>query len=514
MPFHDLNLQYTPGTPPSSISHTLAFAAELGYLTVALNTSITGKVPSQPPTVPTSSLTVPPGMTVLTRLTLTVSDTSQNHRLSALQSTYDLLALRPTNEKALQLCCSTLQCDLISIDFSQRLPFVLKFKTVSSALQRGVRFEINYSPGISGGSDARRNLIAGATALIRASRSRGIILSSEASNALGLRGPHDVINLACVWGLSQERGKEGICEETDKVVRLARLKRETYRGVVAVVDHGQFEHKTTNASKRFIAAKAEPPKGEDRQEDMPEQHGARLVNGTDLKRKASSSSLNSPSTGTQPTDAAGKPLSKRELKRRAKKARFEASQTSGKGSSSQPEGPSALEDVSDSDDDDKSEDVSAKDDDGTGVLLLSSTLLVELSVWAELLAAVIGDSGSGSDEVSAELELKLELVEWSELTGVPTLSDDVPAPGTDDVDDDVAGVVTAGAAAAASAGAVTPVWNAETAGIELSPGESAPDAVVRIGALLHRRLSHQFVQHALLVWTISLETVRLMLSSG
>ncbi|RMD42614.1 hypothetical protein DV735_g2501, partial [Chaetothyriales sp. CBS 134920] len=324
MPYHDLNLQIAQGTAPSTVSHTLAFAAELGYSTVALSTSITGKLPAQPTTVPTSNLTVPLGMTVLTRLTVTVSDTSQNHRLSSLQSAYDLLALRPTNEKALQLCCSTLQCDLISIDFSQRLPFVLKFKTVSSALQRGVRFEINYSPGISGGSDARRNLIAGATTLIRAARGRGMILSSEASNALGLRGPHDVMNLACMWGLSQERGKEGVCEEADKVVSLARLKRESYRGVVAVVDQGHIDHKATEGSELLITAKAESPKREDRQEGMPGSQTTRLVNGTDLKRKASSTSLNLPNTGTQATDSAGKTLSKRELKRRAKKARFEA----------------------------------------------------------------------------------------------------------------------------------------------------------------------------------------------
>ncbi|RMZ88791.1 hypothetical protein DV736_g3977, partial [Chaetothyriales sp. CBS 134916] len=331
MPYHDLNLHYAQGTHPSTTSHTLAFAAELGYLTVALSTSVTGKLSSQPPPVPTSNLTVPPGMTVLTRLTLTVSDTSHNHRLSSLQSTYDLVALRPTNEKALQLCCSTLPCDIISIDFSQRLPFVLKFKTVSSALQRGIRFEINYSPGISGGSDARRNLIAGATALIRAVRSRGLILSSEANNALGLRAPHDVINLACVWGLSQERGKEGVCEEADKVVRLARLKRETYRGVVAVINDGRIEPNATTISEQSMAtAKADAPKSEGRQEDMPEPRTARLINGTDLKRKASSTSLDSPSLVARATDQAEKPLSKRELKRRAKKARFDANQAANK----------------------------------------------------------------------------------------------------------------------------------------------------------------------------------------
>ena len=232
MPFHDLNVVYKPGD--SGLAQTLSFLAELEYSVVALSLSVTGKLPAAPE--PIELPDAPRGMTLLTRLDLTVSDPSQNHRLASLQSAYSLIALRPTTEKALQLCCGSLECDIISLDLSTRLPFILKFKTVASALQRGVRFEICYSPGISGGSDARRNLITGATSLIRATRGRGIIISSDAKNALGCRGPWDVINLAQIWGLNQERGKEAVCEEAGKVTRLAKMKRESFRGVIHVVD--------------------------------------------------------------------------------------------------------------------------------------------------------------------------------------------------------------------------------------------------------------------------------------
>lgn len=237
MPFHDLNIPHDPNG--QDISRTLAFHADLGFTQVAIALPITGKIPATPPPLPLDSITIPKSVSVLTRLTLHIHDPSQNHRLAQLQSACDLLALRPTTEKALGLCCNSLECDLISLDFSVRLPFVLKFKTVASALQRGIRFEICYSPGITGGSEARRNLISGATALIRATRGRGIIISSEARSALGLRGPWDVINLAVVWGMSPERGKEAICDEARKVVQLARLKRESYRGVVDVVYGGE-----------------------------------------------------------------------------------------------------------------------------------------------------------------------------------------------------------------------------------------------------------------------------------
>jgi ribonuclease P/MRP protein subunit RPP1 len=49
-----------------------------------------------------------------------------------------------------------------------------------------------------------------AASLIRATRGRGIIISSEARKAVGVRAPFDVMNLATLWGLSQEKGREAV----------------------------------------------------------------------------------------------------------------------------------------------------------------------------------------------------------------------------------------------------------------------------------------------------------------
>jgi len=291
MPFYDLNVPHD--SDARNLSRTIAFHAELGFTQIAIALSITGKIPTTPPPVPLESITVPKSVSLLTRLTLHIHDPSQNHRLAQLQSAYNLIALRPTTEKALGLCCNSLECDLISLDFSVRLGYPLRFKTVASALQRGIRFEICYSPGITGGSDARRNLIGGTAALIRATRGRGIIISSEARSALGLRGPWDVINLAVVWGINQERGKEAICEEARKVLQLARLKRESYRGVVDIVFGGE--------------------KVEDVAKNKDE---TRLMNGT--KRKAIDIS-----GGVSQTEEAGneRTLSKGQMKRLKKQQR-------------------------------------------------------------------------------------------------------------------------------------------------------------------------------------------------
>ena len=323
MPFHDLNVPYT--TNHEDLSHTLAFHAELGYSVVAVSLPVAEKLPPSPQEIPVSSLTIPKTMkTVLTRLTLTISDTTQNHRLTQFSPAYNILALRPTTEKTLQLCCISLECDLISLDLSQRLTYNIKFKMVSSALQRGIRFEICYSPAIqaSGNSDARRNLISGATQLTRATRGRGIILSSEAKSALGVRGPHDVINLAQIWGLGQERGKEALCEEAEKVVRLAGMKRTSFRGVVDIIDGGG---------------------GASVEKDMPGPGRGQQVQvvGKGVKRKASSASV---TAATSQQDQTGttedKPISKRQMKKRAKLAKMEAG-SGGSGNGTGPDGAGA-----------------------------------------------------------------------------------------------------------------------------------------------------------------------------
>lgn len=311
MPYHDLNLVYHGLAQTAELQQTLLFAVGLGYSVVALAVSISGKLPSTLPSVPTSTFKKPANLILLSRLTLTISDTSQNHRLSSLQSQYDLLVLRPTNDKSFQLCCTSLECDLISLDLSQRLPFILKFKTVSAAMQRGIRFEICYSPGIGGGTDAKRNVISGATSLIRATRGKGIILSSEARSALGLRGPHDVINLAQVWGLGQERGKEGVCEDAGRVVMLAGLKRDTYRGIVSIVKETRPATKVGEENVASVVGVEET--------GGPVQASSFVsVNG--IKRKASETSLNA----VVHNAAIDPPVSKREMKRRAKKARSDA----------------------------------------------------------------------------------------------------------------------------------------------------------------------------------------------
>lgn len=307
--FYDLNVQWTPNA--NDLSRTLAFLAErmthpavasdhadashtVGYNAVALNITLTGKFPTDltcriPDPLP---FTPPPNLTIYRRCTLQINEPVANSRLNALAANYDILALRPTDEKSFQNACMTLDCDLVSLDLSQRLGFFFKFKTVAEAIKRGVPIEINYAQALLGDAEAKRNLISNCIQLMRATRNRGIVISSECKRALGCRGPWDVVNLAAVWSLPQDRAYEAVSKLARAVLATAKLRRTSYRGVVDIVHAGE-------------RPTVEPPAGKKPDEK-------KIVG---KKRKiADVDPVSETPNGEQP-------ISKREQKRRAKAAR-------------------------------------------------------------------------------------------------------------------------------------------------------------------------------------------------
>ncbi|KAK4550192.1 hypothetical protein LTR36_003159 [Oleoguttula mirabilis] len=300
--FYDLNVPWS--ATDAQLPRTLAFLDELGYNVVALNHTISGKLPAQiscaiPDPLPYKDL--PAKLEIRRRVTLTLTDSYQNARLAELARAYDVLAVRPVDERTLQLACGSLDCDIISLDLTQRFPFYFRYKMLTEAVRSGKRFELCYSQGLLGDSSARRNLISNATQLIRASRGRGLIISSEAKTAIGCRGPWDAINLAAIWGLGQERGFEAMSKEARNVVVTAQLKRTSYKGVIDVVYGGEKPAPVEKKEEQ----RAEGGKVKGKQ--------PAAVNGQ--KRQAET-------IGPDGMDAGDKPISKREAKRRAKQARL------------------------------------------------------------------------------------------------------------------------------------------------------------------------------------------------
>ena len=195
--------------------------------------------------------------------------------------------------------CQALDCDLISLDLTTRFPFYFKHKTLTSALQRGIKFEICYAPGIlnTDGGGSKRNLISNATQLIRATRGRGLVMSSEASSALACRAPADVINMAVLWGLGRERGVEAVGTEARSVIVQAQIRRRSFRGAVDVLYGGE---------------QVERPAGKDETRKGAQGKGKRKAG--DLETQAADET------------SLDQPMSKRAQKKLARKARNEKPQ--------------------------------------------------------------------------------------------------------------------------------------------------------------------------------------------
>lgn len=266
---YDLNIVWTPQTTQADLERTLRFSQSLGYDVVALNhifgppvaANAANSIPQIGPVHPSfpqqttntnttnnrpsagaGAVDTPKPLPItLRRATILVSDPTTNHRLAHLAATYDLLACRPTTEKAfVAACTSWAEVALISLDLTQHTPFRLKPKPCMAAVARGALFEVCYGQLLGGAADppqprARAAFVANVLELARATRGRGIILSSEARAAVQMRAPADVVNLFAVWGLGPERGLEGLGANPRAVVVNEGLRRRGFRGVVDIV---------------------------------------------------------------------------------------------------------------------------------------------------------------------------------------------------------------------------------------------------------------------------------------
>lgn len=262
---YDLNIHWTPQTSASELERTLKFSASLGYNVVAINHTFSAPIPSQinnpiPQLGPvhssfpsqnyrhgqSSSAPTPTGEnapsnklpTTLRRATVVITDPATNYRLSSVAAAYDIVACRPTTDKAFAAACTSMsEISLISLDLTQFFPFHFKPKPCMAAVNRGVFFEVCYGQLVAAADQRARGVwIANAIELLRATRGRGIVLSSEGKAVGSLRAPADVVNLLAVWGLGPEKGLESLGVRPRAVVVNEGLKRRAFKGVVDIVD--------------------------------------------------------------------------------------------------------------------------------------------------------------------------------------------------------------------------------------------------------------------------------------
>eukprot|EP00045_Choanoeca_perplexa_P002910 m.27616 g.27616 ORF g.27616 m.27616 type:complete len:318 (+) comp11763_c0_seq2:77-1030(+) len=227
MTAYDLNLCPDEARVPSIVKECLKF----NYKTAALNEPHQGKIASHRARQLTSS-----NKAVLNRITIILADISDAYSLTGAFNglvDFDILAALPTTDKLFGQVVDKLECDIITFDFSKRLPFRVKPPQIRQAVSRGMVFELNYGLLISGDSMARRHTLANAQAIVRVTKGHNVILSSGTSDPTCLRSPHDVANLARLFGLSHEQAWAALTTTPRQVVEHARMRRDSHRGVIA-----------------------------------------------------------------------------------------------------------------------------------------------------------------------------------------------------------------------------------------------------------------------------------------
>lgn len=246
-------------TQMGNLHNTIAMLHSFGYTHIAVNFTVDESV-KLPLTSPDKLNPIPmdelrthfrefKGLHLFSRITLVVADPAKCQNILKINnsSVFDIVAVQPTTEKALQLTTSNLDIDLVSLPMSVRLPFFLKHKTIGLALTRGIHFEVCYAGLIAGPAGyesstalgtlahiSRKTFFSNCLQLIRASRCRGIVFSSGACEPLHVRNYADILAIMSQLGLKVSNAKDGFVRWPEATLVNGRLRRKSHKQTVMV----------------------------------------------------------------------------------------------------------------------------------------------------------------------------------------------------------------------------------------------------------------------------------------
>ncbi|NXK58517.1 RPP30 protein, partial [Sylvietta virens] len=166
---------------------------------------------------------------VLTRLTLVVSDPSHCNLLRSTSANirlYDIIAVFPKTEKLFHIACTTLDVDLVCINVTEKLPFYFRRPPVNMAIDRGIYFELLYTPAIKD-STMRRYTISNAISLMQICKGK---VSSQSENKI-IKSVQILLELGLLFGLSEGEAKAAVSTNC----RATMLHGETRKSACGVV---------------------------------------------------------------------------------------------------------------------------------------------------------------------------------------------------------------------------------------------------------------------------------------
>ncbi|XP_074643091.1 ribonuclease P protein subunit p30-like [Tubulanus polymorphus] len=169
-----------------------------------------------------------------TRLTTVLHDPGVRRRMQNPDvQKYDILAVQPTDDKMFLLACQQCDVDIISLKLTSRLDFNVKRKIVKLAVERGIHFEISYSPMITD-SSSRQQVLSNALELNKVCKGKNIIISSQSEKFMGVRSYYDVKNLCCLFGMSEKEAKDALTVNCAAVLKHAAMRKNLVKGALYV----------------------------------------------------------------------------------------------------------------------------------------------------------------------------------------------------------------------------------------------------------------------------------------
>ncbi|CCK68895.1 RNA-binding RNA processing protein RPP1 KNAG_0B04610 [Huiozyma naganishii CBS 8797] len=173
------------------------------------------------------------GVKIYSRITLIIDDPSKGQSLSKISQAFDIVAALPISERGLTLATTNLDIDLLTFNYGQRLPTILKHKSICSCINRGVKVEIVYASALRD-INSRRQFVSNVRSVVRSSRSRGVVVSSGAQSPLECRNILGVGSLLRLLGLGNDKCSKAMGELASLVLLNGRLRNNSYKHTVVV----------------------------------------------------------------------------------------------------------------------------------------------------------------------------------------------------------------------------------------------------------------------------------------
>lgn len=133
----------------------------------------------------------------------------------------------------------------------EKIPFMLKRSPVFEAIRKGKFFEITV--GALYDANKKRVCMTNCLNIIKATKGKNLIVSSDVSTTLYHRSGYDICSLLISLGLNKDQAYQCLTDNPKRCVAVGRFKK-SYKGTIEVINEdeiGKFRNKQLEKIEKF-----------------------------------------------------------------------------------------------------------------------------------------------------------------------------------------------------------------------------------------------------------------------